>query len=203
MKFYKNIIVPLLLICFSAVSFTSSAGAMCDSAYEDALTPNMGCEIGSSNNDNPLPGQVNADMMFSIDTWELWDKQDSPEDPQSGSFYLELDPDLYDVMVVFKGGSSETTDPNLYVGYLLELSADGQTYDWTSPFTNTNNGSSKDVSHITFYYNLKDGGGPPDCLPGECCEDGDDCDPDVPEPQTLFTLGLALCGFAFRKKLMS
>src|SRR5262245_50164239 len=130
-----------------------------DHGIQDNVSPNAGCQIGTVNNDNPLPGQVNADAMFGFTDWIFAEKGfDFAEhidvgfaivgDGQSGTWTLDAAVwDIYSsVMIVLKGGVGNTTPP-FYVGYLLQEGQSSGSY--LSPFFNSLR--RKDISHFTVY----------------------------------------------------
>jgi len=181
---------------FSATATRCSVTLPSISNNVSPLDPNPGlqaagnvgtCNIGTDNNDNPLPGQVNDDLMFGKSDWLFLAKDEGPlgddlgfgPDRISGTLNISAfinalvsdDIDFTDLMLVFKGGSGQRINPDDYVGYLLDrqaLEANPSTpITWTSPFTNTSNGNPTDVSHVSLYYRA--GGVPiptPALLPG-------------------------------------
>lgn len=146
------------------------------------------CNIGTVNNDNPLPGQVNADLMFGKSDWLFSAKDEGNQGDDlnfSGGTGGELNISSFivalqngginftDLMVVFKGGNGNNFNTNNYVGYLLNrqsLAANPSTaITWVSPFVNTQNGNLRNVSHVSLYYRAPDDGVPiptPALLPG-------------------------------------
>jgi hypothetical protein len=190
----KTIISLTLTAILAGISVQALAvPATCQSlGIQNNVTPSAGCQIGTVNNDNPLPGQVNADAMFGFTDWIFAEKGfDTDEhidvgftilgDGQSGSWSLDAGIwDIYsDVMLVIKGGSGNTIPP-FYVGYLLEDGEAAGTY--LSPFFNGLR--RKDISHITVYVR-------------------GDGDTSVPEPTTLALIGLGLVGLAFFRRRRS
>ena len=167
--------------------------ATCQSlGIQDNVSPNAGCQIGSTNNDNPLPDQVNDDQMFGFSDWLFAEKGfDSDEeidvgftivgDSKSGTW--SLDPstwDIYsDVLLVLKGGNGNTIPP-FYVGYLLQEGQDAGNY--LSPFFSGLR--RKDISHMSVYVR-------------------GDGDTSVPEPTTLALIGLGLVGLAYIRRRRS
>ena len=172
---------------------SASAGTACATAgfpgiinNVDSIGPttNSGCEIGSTNNDFLNPLQVNADVMFNKTDWVLVSKTD-PVDAPSGSFDFGANFfDTYDkALLVLKGGNGTNIAPNNYVGYLLVAGVDGASGTWLSPFLNTNSGNRTDVSHVTYYGQLRDGDPGPGPAPSP-----------VPLPPAVFLLLAALGG---------
>lgn len=140
-----------------------AAGLTCSSALSLKVTPNIGCQIGSTNNDTVGAGnlQVNTDSLFGFTDWKFAGKDEtggtlniSSQFPNtsttSGTWDISsiVQPSWTNLMLVFKGGNGNNISPEAYVGYLLTST----TGTWFSPFTNTKNGNLADVSHISLYY---------------------------------------------------
>ena len=196
-----------LIALIAAPSFVTEAGAgtVCptDVGYDQPIwnnvTPNTGasgCELGSVNNDSPIPGQVNADEMFDITTWQLLAASGDTNytsaticaDPDSeapgtcdNSTGWVYPSDAESIMLVLKDGSGE---PDVYVGYLL----DGfpSIIDILSPFLNDNKeeGGAKEISHWNLYWS----------------EDGDNTVQEVPEPATMLLVGGGLLAAVRRRR---
>ena len=104
-------------------------GGMCHPDWDQALTNNDGCELGTTMNDSPIPGQVNADRLFGIDTWTDLGKVDGCSgsngdltvggDCSTGTWSITstLWDDYAYCMIVMKDGNAT---PDTYVSYLLE-----------------------------------------------------------------------------------
>ena len=126
------------------------------------------CDLGTVNNDNPLPGQVNTDNMFGTNTWSFLGKVEGLAtgadgdlsivgDGQSGSWSISLAnfwATHQQAMLVLKGGNGQGIEPQVYVGYLLQLGTLAGTY--TTPFEKNN---PTNISHATLY--AVTGTGPP------------------------------------------
>jgi hypothetical protein len=160
------------------------------------VTGTTGCELGTTNNDTLNPSQVNLDLMFGFDDWMFAQKDDDLDLAGVDETYFDMGLSLTggtkngtwsinniwseatEVMLVFKGG--DDANPNTYVGYLLSNGIITGAYE--SPFTKLKNGEIKlkGISHVTAY------------VRGVT----------IPEPGTfaLLGLGLAIMGFASRKK---
>ncbi|NNF66590.1 MAG: hypothetical protein HKM98_03680 [Gammaproteobacteria bacterium] len=148
---------------------STAQAASCSPGAAGAVSGSVACDAGSQNNDNPLPEQVNADMIHGISDWEYAGKVefgDSIEagdvdigfmigggtggDTQNGTWSIDSNAwSLYsNIMIVLKNGVGNNTQEN-YVGYLLDGVTTSGTY--TTPFFNDGNMNPKDISHITLY----------------------------------------------------
>ncbi|QEG34227.1 PEP-CTERM sorting domain-containing protein [Bythopirellula goksoeyrii] len=176
----------LAIIVQFAFAQTGNAGTVCSAGIANNLTANNGCETGSTNNDNPIPGQVNADTMFGFSDWVFAEKFEFPvvdEDIDIGLTITGGDisgtwsinnvwGSFQDIMLILKGGSGNNTQEE-YVGYLLVTGDTSGAY--TTPFFNANNGNAKEISHVSAYVR------------------------GVPEPATWMLLGLALGTLSLRR----
>lgn len=151
-----------------------------DAPIDDNVTPNMGCELGSTNNDtlggDPALYQVNVDEMFGFDDWIFAQKDEFGDgevaidigltiigDGESGTWSIDdIWDGISDLMLVFKGGAG--AEPPTYVGYWIETGATSGTY--LTPF----GPDAREISHISAYIR-EDGGGM------------------IPEPGTLLLFG--------------
>lgn len=182
---------------------TANAGIMCDSRYANNTIQNLGCELGSTNNDflaDPL--QVNVDQMFGFDDWEyVWKDEVGPPLPEglasfelntnllSGSFSINwATPAQGQVMFVLKDGMD---DPDTFVGWLLDPGSFGlQEYAFNTPFLNTSTGELKQISHATFYY--RNGGPTTLCV---------DCEPNnVPVSATMPLMAIGGLGLLWARR---
>lgn len=143
--------------------------AVCSAAEAGAVVTNIGCQVGTTNNDflGPTPAgfQVNLDSMFGITTWDSAGKDEFGVGASSGNQNIGLSISFngsatggswsinsnvfslwQNVMLVLKGPAGGTTQPN-YIGYLL----DSTSGTFTTPFFNLRNGNGQGVSHITAY----------------------------------------------------
>lgn len=161
-----------------------------DQPISDNVNPNIGCELGSTNNDtlggDPTMYQVNLDMMFGFDDWVFAEKAFESDqdidigltvmgDTISGDWSIDdiwTSMGISALMLVFKDGSAE---PDTYVGYLITPNA--TMGDYLTPFLNPGAmggaGTPKDISHISAYF--RTGGGM-----------------HMPEPGTLALIGIGL-----------
>jgi hypothetical protein len=169
----------------------------------DPSGTNSGCELGSTDNDNPppRPGRVNADTMFNFADW-LWAGTDNGlngvDEPGTVNIALALTGDtkegdwsisstvfnVYEmVMLVFKGSNAPDTIPDSYVGYLLK-SVDGTSGTYVTPFSK--DGKLQDISHVSAYVR-----GVGSCPSGNCSPT------EVPLPAGILLLISALGGLGF------
>lgn len=155
-----------------ALAGIAQAGT-CTTDEANGITVNVGCEVGSVNNDflGAPPIQVNIDALFTFTDWEFVAKDNDLDgtdegdltaltivgDAISGTWSIASSVfDTYsDVMLVQKSGSGNTTQPN-YIGYLVTAMSG----DYTTAYFNPNNGNGKDISHISLYGRGDGGGGP-------------------------------------------
>lgn len=118
-------------VCFGILTLggvASAATSLCDATTASKLTINSGCELGSADNDNPLPGQVNSDEFFGYDNWEYLAKDEdlaiaSVDDGTNpinfaigvGSWSVSGDAyNVYDqLMIVLKGPNGDDTSSGL------------------------------------------------------------------------------------------
>lgn len=162
----------LLALSVALGATGEASAATCSLGAEGKVLQNPGdvaaaCDAGSDDNDNPLPGQVNFDLLHGFGDWQYAGKFDFDTDSfeagsvnagftvskglQSGTF--DFADNLFSLfanaMIVIKGASGNNTQEN-YVGYLLSslLSPDGT---YATPFFNDNNGNAKNISHISAY----------------------------------------------------
>lgn len=190
------------LLMMSALSLSTQAGLMCDARYANNTIQNLGCELGSTNNDflaDPL--QVNVDQMFGFDDWEyIWKDEVGPPLPEgletfelntnllSGSFSINWTENTSgQVMFVLKDGQD---DPDTFVGWLLDPGSFGlQEYAFNTPFLNTNTGELKQISHATFYY--RNGGPTSECV---------DCTNQVPVAATMPLMGIGAIALLWSRR---
>lgn len=167
MKTRNLVMTTTALLLFSATGWATPCPVDegFDQPISDNVNPNIGCELGSTNNDtlggDPTMYGVNLDMMFGFDDWIFAEKAFEAEqdvdiglsvvgDTISGDWSIDdiwTSLGISSLMLVFKDGSAE---PNVYVGYLI---APGATMgDYLTPFLNTTSGGATDISHISAYY---------------------------------------------------
>ena len=181
-KSFVSIMIVAMTMMFAG---PVAAGLVCAGGYSMNVSDTLGCELGSTNNDflNPVL-QVNTDAMFGITEWEFIFQSGSSEnetqttvfdlvmyDNEYGSFSIDWT-DWDSLMLVQKDGQG---DPDTYVGYLLDPADSDLSYAFLTPFTNTETGGFKDISHLSWY--------------------GVQADPDrfnVPEPAPLALMGFGL-----------
>ena len=192
----KSLLGVASLFLVLAAHGTAWAGTVCPNSIKDKVMPNIGCEIGSTQNDfisSPL--QVNMDVMFSFSDWVYAEKFFETDeafdiglslsgDTISGTWMISdvwgtdlggnLGGPISDIMLVFNDGNAT---PATYVGYLLPFGTTSG--DYMTPFSN---GNPKDISHVSAY--VRSG------------------TTSVPEPATLLLLGSGLLvGGVFRKRI--
>ncbi|MBL4891335.1 MAG: hypothetical protein JKX91_05830 [Rhizobiaceae bacterium] len=193
-----------VVLSTSGVSQAVSCNIGTDTRITDAVTGTSACQLGTTNNDklNPLPLQVNDDLMFGYNDWNFSYRLNYDPISETGTNSLQLSLladsggdarisgtwsivstafSMYqDIMLVFKDGMGV---PDVYVGYLLSMTSG----DYDSPFKNSNNANLKDISHVSIYTRGTQVGLPPE-VP-------------IPAALPLFGTGLAILGFlGWRKK---
>ena len=127
-------------------------GGMCHPDWDQDLLGNAGCELGTEMNDSPIPGQVNDDRLFGIDTWTDLGKVETCSgtdgdltvggDCSTGTWSITstLWDDYTHCMIVLKDGNAT---PDTYVGYLLQ---NGDTSgSLVTPF------DPNEISHFSLY----------------------------------------------------
>ena len=181
---------------------------MCDTRYIGNTVVSTDCETGSTNNHDVT--QVNLDSMFGITDWEEVFRDESAGGLSGTGYSISFDGDLlggdltldwdlasflgYDeFMLVLKDGAGPTTDPQVYVGWLLDPGDYGwESYTFESPFQNTNTGGLKQISNAALYaWN-------DEFTTRDCTEN---CTNEVPEPTPLAMMALGLLAMRqFRRK---
>lgn len=173
----------IVLLFFSLLLLPTYALAL----HIDDVQWSIDAEFGTTNNDNPIPDQVNSDTMFDFDDWVFLEKeQDSGQEPNPGGVGLvvtfngtpwesdggtwSLNSNIWDfytdIMMVMKDGND-----TLYAGYLLDgIHTNGTWSTKTTWFDD----KSKDLSHMSVYGRV-----------GET---------PVPEPSTMILFGIGLLG---------
>lgn len=161
--------------------------------------------LNGNDNDTPQPGFVNDKAFFGITDWafdgKLLDTPDSSffdltsgSDSLSGGFtYTGPTTGIEKIMMVFKDGSST----NL-VGYLVTANDGSYSTPFTEPpFSFTGGTTSKDISHISVYYQSSSSTGGSTTTSGGGTTSGGS----VPEPGVLGLIGLGLLGLgALRRR---
>ena len=170
-----------LIIITSLTSFNLRADHITCAQVEHGdisgfVTPTTGCELGE-------------DGMFGYTDW-MFDDRYSAGGGQSGTFSF-ADAITTQIMLVFKGPNANSgTQPDEFVGYILELGSTD--YDWTTMFAKYNQNKQQwnpqGVSHISLYY--RDGDVTPTCT---------NCEP-VPEPAPLIIIATSLIAMLIRRR---
>ena len=145
-----------------AMMFTCGNASYADNVDATGVAVNLGCDLGTVNNDKINPFQVNEDQLFGFSDWQFQGK-DAESIDISNAFpaYNTLTGDYNlnsfvkdswtNIMLVLKGGQGNI-NPENYVGYLVAQDNTGNwTGTWTTPFMNKQ-GNDADVSHISLYY---------------------------------------------------
>ena len=126
----------------AATACTTPVNDIIEADISDNVSPSVGCQVGTTNNDQPDPIQVNADNMFGHNDWvgvgtELAAAGNNGAltitgNTISGNFSIlsSLASVYGEFMLVLKGGASDNTVPNTYVGYLLS----GLSGSYLTPF---------------------------------------------------------------------
>ncbi|SHF82987.1 hypothetical protein SAMN05444339_1159 [Loktanella atrilutea] len=181
----------MLALTFFGATAVSAATTTCSTAVAATLSPNMGCEVSTSSNQDSVspnkPLTVNLDGFFGSTDWSFLNKQEiGEESPAAQGGTLNISSTLWStygrILAIFKDGKD-----TFLTGFLLNT--DGTTFTYTSPFLRTGK-SPKDVSHISFY--------------GQGTPDGDTGGPSpVPLPAGLPMLASALGLAVFLRKRRS
>ena len=177
-------------IWFGLAAPSDAATTACAGSLQlNGILANVGCEVGSTENDRPA--NVNPDNIFGHSDWTFLESVNgdgTPDDvpagteigltltgnSKGGTWTIDNVWSMYDdIMLVLKDGRGTT-----YIGYLLDLFDISGSY--ASPFPGPNN-NVKDISHISAY-GRGDGSGH-DNTPGP-----------VPLPGAVYLFGTALAG---------
>ena len=158
-------------VCLALLGTSASswAGTVCtgiannvlgdDQNMSNNVSGALGCELGSTNNDKPIPDRVNLDLMFGFADWAAAGKVDPAATGSNGSLSIigdnisgtfsvtaALSATILQYMLVLKDGKDT---PPVYVGYLLGSLAGS----YLTPFINLtpNPDTYKGISHISLY----------------------------------------------------
>ncbi len=165
-----SVVRSLILSGFFAATFSwavpaQAASVACDATTAGLVTPNIGCEVlTSADNDS----EAAVDGMFNVSGWDLIGKVEG--DPFAGgtdngltitgdaeggtwSVAASILSTYQNVMLIFKGGDGAL--PEAVVGYLINASPG----EYDSPFYQVQGGSGpnagtftiKDISHVSLY----------------------------------------------------